>query len=158
MAAANYCGRPLMSPCPPLPVSLSLPAPPASRCLHRARPPLASWRPPPAPSTVTPLPKKRVSGANREAAEADGAVVDEDAEAEEQVGYGDGDYVSSVGTSFSLPARLRPARAAPGGDPVFFLPAAVAATVRVRCPRQSPDFRNKAIALDSVSLVIGEQS
>jgi hypothetical protein len=61
-------------------------------------------------------------------------VVDKDAEAEEQLEFGDGEYVSSVGAGFSLPARLR---AAPGGDPVFFFLAAV--TVTVRCPRRSPE-------------------
>ena len=61
-------------------------------------------------------------------------MVDKDAEAEEQLEFGDGEYTSSVGASFSLPARLR---AAPGGDPVFFLLAAVAVTVRR--PRRSPE-------------------
>uniref|UniRef100_K3ZE23 Uncharacterized protein n=1 Tax=Setaria italica TaxID=4555 RepID=K3ZE23_SETIT len=114
-------------------VSLSLPAPPASRRLRRGRPPFASWRPPPSPSPAPPLPRKRVSGTHREDAEADGAVVDEGAEAKEQLERGDGEYVSSVGTNFSLPlpARLRVARAAPGGDPVFFLLAAVAVTTCV---------------------------
>ncbi|RCV18457.1 hypothetical protein SETIT_3G302200v2 [Setaria italica] len=131
MAAANHCVRPRLSPCPLLPVSLSLPAPPASRRLRRGRPPFASWRPPPSPSPAPPLPRKRVSGTHREDAEADGAVVDEGAEAKEQLERGDGEYVSSVGTNFSLPlpARLRVARAAPGGDPVFFLLAAVAVTL-----------------------------
>ncbi|CAL4906987.1 unnamed protein product [Urochloa decumbens] len=132
MAAANHCARPQLSPCPLLPVSLSLPALPASR--RRARPPFASWRPPPLsppPSPAPALPKKRVPGANREAEEADGEVAAEDAEAEEQLEYGDGEYVTSVGASFRLPARIRSARAAPGGDPVFFLLAAVAVTTCV---------------------------
>ncbi|CAL4892455.1 unnamed protein product [Urochloa decumbens] len=135
MAAANHCVRPRLSPCPLLPVPLSLPTLPASRRLRRrARLPLASWRPPPLsppPSPAPALPKKRVPGANREAEEADGEVAAEDAEAEEQLEYGDGEYVTSVGASFSLPARLRSARAAPGGDPVFFLLAAVAVTTCV---------------------------
>ncbi|CAN6347568.1 unnamed protein product [Urochloa humidicola] len=135
MAAANYCGRLQLPPCPLLPVFPSLPPPLASRRLRRARPPFASWHPPPQPPPPSPapaLPKKRVSGANREAAGAEGAVADQGAEAEEQQEYGDGDeYLSSVGASFSLPARLRAARAAPGGDPVFFLLAAVAVTTCV---------------------------
>ncbi|RLM98398.1 uncharacterized protein C2845_PM06G28360 [Panicum miliaceum] len=133
MEAANHCLRPLLSPTPPLPVSLFLAAAPTSRHLRRARAPFASWRPPPLPppSPPPPLPKKGVSGTSHEAAEEDGLVVDEDAEAEEQQEFGDGEYVSSVGTSFSLPARLRAARAAPGGDPVFFLLAAAAVTTCV---------------------------
>ncbi|KAF8659541.1 hypothetical protein HU200_058291 [Digitaria exilis] len=129
MAAANQSLRPPLSPCPRLPFSPYLHVPPAFR---RARSLFASWRPPPlAPplSPAPPLPKKGASGANREAAEEDGAVVDEGAEAEEQLEYGDGEYVSSVDTNFSLPARLRAARAAPGGDPVFFILAAVAVTL-----------------------------
>nr|CAB3461996.1 unnamed protein product [Digitaria exilis] len=131
MAAANQSLRPPLSPCPRLPFSPYLHVPPAFR---RARSLFASWRPPPlAPplSPAPPLPKKGASGANREAAEEDGAVVDEGAEAEEQLEYGDGEYVSSVDTNFSLPARLRAARAAPGGDPVFFILAAVAVTTCV---------------------------
>ncbi|PUZ66982.1 hypothetical protein GQ55_3G393900 [Panicum hallii var. hallii] len=132
MEAANHCLRPLQSPTPPLPVSLSLVAAPTSRHLRRARAPFASWRPPPLPPpSPPPLPKKGVSGTSHEAAEEDGLVVDEDAEAEEQLEFGDGEYVSSVGTSFSLPARLRAARAAPGGDPVFFLLATAAVTTCV---------------------------
>ncbi|CAN6333807.1 unnamed protein product, partial [Urochloa humidicola] len=99
---------------------------------RRARPPFASWRPLPQPLSPSPapsLPKKRVSSANREATGAERAVVDEGAEAEEQQEYGDGDeYLSSVGASFSLPARLH---AAPGGDPVFFILASVAVTTCV---------------------------
>lgn len=146
MAAVNQCLRPPLPPCPRLPFSLYLPAPPAFR---RARPTFASWHPPPLalpPSAASPLPKKRASGINRVAAEEDGAVVDEGAEAEEQLEYGDGEYVSSVGTNFSLPARLRAARAAPGGDPVFFLLAAVAVTVR-RCA----NLRSAAVSHDLVS-------
>ncbi|KAK8458166.1 hypothetical protein SEVIR_3G321000v4 [Setaria viridis] len=150
MAAANHCVRPRLSPCPLVPVSLSLPAPPASRRLRRGRPPFASWRPPPSPSPAPPLPRKRVSGTHREDAEADGAVVDEGAEAKEQLERGDGEYASSVGTNFSLPlpARLRVARAAPGGDPVFFLLAAVAVTVRRRA-----NLWNKSVVLDLISRV-----
>jgi hypothetical protein len=73
-------------------------------------------------------------------------VVDEDAEAEEQLEFGDGEYVSSVGTSFSLPARLRAARAAPGGDPVFFLLATAAVTVR-----RLADLPNKVVLLGAGS-------
>ena len=135
MEAANHCLRPLLPPCPLLPVSVSLGTAPTSRHLRRTRALFASWRPPPLPPpSPPPLPKKGVSGTSHEASEEDGAVVDKDAEAEEQLEFGDGEYVSSVGAGFSLPARLR---AAPGGDRVFFFLAAVAVTVR--CPRRSPE-------------------
>lgn len=126
MAAANHCLLPPLSPCPLVSISLSLPAHPRCRCLRRRRPPFASWRTPVSspPASPPPLLKKCVSGSNHGAVEEDGAVTDEYAEAEEQV-----EYVSSVGTTFSLPARLREA---PGGDPVFFFLAAVAVTVRCR--------------------------
>ncbi|OEL29593.1 hypothetical protein BAE44_0009392 [Dichanthelium oligosanthes] len=102
-------------------------------CIRRARPPSASFRPPPAPSLPYPLPKKR---ADYEAAadfgEEDGAVVvDETTETEEQREYGGGGYASSVGAGTGLPALLRAGRAGPGGDPVFFLLTAVAVTTSV---------------------------
>ncbi|KAG2620539.1 hypothetical protein PVAP13_3NG215371 [Panicum virgatum] len=131
MEAANHCLRrlrPLLPPCPLLPVSVSLGTAPTSRHLRRTRALFASWRPPPLPPPSPPLPKKGVSGTSHEASEEDGAVVDKDAEAEEQLEFGDGEYVSSVGAGFSLPARLR---AAPGGDPVFFFLAAVTVTTCV---------------------------
>ncbi|TVU41358.1 hypothetical protein EJB05_14866, partial [Eragrostis curvula] len=105
------------------PASVSIPTPPLSRC-RRARFPSASLRPPPSPRP--PLPKKRAAAAGL--VEEDGAVVDEEAGAED-TGEEHEEYVASVGAG--LPANLRTARAGQAGDPVFFLLTAVAVTTSV---------------------------
>ncbi|CAL4901292.1 unnamed protein product [Urochloa decumbens] len=104
----------------------------SARCVCLARPPSASFRPPPPPSVPSPLPKKRADyDAAADFGEEDGAVVDEATGVEEQREYGNGEYVSSVTAGAGLPALLRAGRAGPGGDPVFFLLTAVAVTTSV---------------------------
>ncbi|CAL4894071.1 unnamed protein product [Urochloa decumbens] len=102
----------------------------SARCARRARPPSASFRPPPPPAPPS-LPKRRAGyEPAADFGEEDGAVLDEASEAEEQRECGSGEYISSVGAGAGLPA-LRAGRAGPGGDPVFFLLAAVAVTTSV---------------------------
>ncbi|KAL6854426.1 hypothetical protein ACP4OV_019329 [Aristida adscensionis] len=133
----NLLLRPPPPPAALRPPTVSVPAPPhPHRC--RARPRFSSLRPPPPPAPPSPLPKKR---ADHEAAadpgeEASMVADDEaeaEAEAEEQREHGDAEYAASVGAAASLPlpARLRAARAGPGGDPLFFLLTAVAVATSV---------------------------
>ncbi|XP_062204365.1 uncharacterized protein LOC133906465 isoform X2 [Phragmites australis] len=129
--AAHHQHR-LRLPPPPRPLRpVSVPAPHLSGRRHRARPPSVSFRPPPPPpppSPRPPLPKKHADyEAATDTGEEGGAVVDDEAEGDEQRDYGE--YVASVGAG--LPAHLRAARAGPGGDPLFFLLTAVAVTTSV---------------------------